>query len=178
MMGRVDGVRRVRVRRLMKGPPCQARALALTPPPPVMGKKSRRAKKWFGRGGHQRYAGRPVDLNTTTKESEARGFAATARDPDAFLLNEQAGMSTRALEETLRQRRIVSVAGRFKGGGAPGGSGAKIQGHRIKPSKMELTDETRPRAISAALANVKAAFDAIPPHQHWSDYGDVICAAM
>ena len=146
-----------------------------------MGKKSRRAKKWFGRGGHQRYAGRPVDvdlLNTTTRQSEARGFAATARDPDAFLLNEQAGTSTRAWEKTLRQRRIVSGAGRLKGGGAPGGSGATTQGHRIKPAKMELTDETRPRAISVALANVKAAFDAIPPHQHWSDYQPVILPAI
>ena len=38
-----------------------------------MGKKSLRAKKWFGRGGHQRYAGRPVDvdlLNTATRASE------------------------------------------------------------------------------------------------------------
>ena len=174
-----------------------------------MGKKSLRAKKWFGRGGHQRYAGRPVDadlLNTTTRASEA-----TTRDLNAILLNEQPDTFTRASDETLRQRRIVSEAGRLKGRAR-----AATQGHRIKPEDMEayrekvaarrkevdaevdaiaahrkillelpdaatieeLSDETRPRAIEVALANVKAAFDAIPPHQHWSDYEPGICGAI
>ena len=199
----------MRVRRLMKGP-CQAvLVLPVHKTHAQMGKKSLRAKKWFGRGGHQRYAGRPVDVdlqNTTTRASEV-----TTRDLNAILLNEQAGTFTRASEETLRQRRIVSGAGRLKGRAR-----AATQGHRIKPEDMEayrekvaarrkevdaevdaiaahrkillelpdaakieqLTDETRPRAIEVALANVKAAFDAIPPHQHWSDYEPGICGAI
>ena len=136
----------------------------------------------------------------------------------------EAGTFTRASEETLRQRRIVSAAGRFKGGGASSGSGSQahreaparlfdrvelkdMEAHReklvaelvkqkswtvggaglasnkelmdrLEATKIELTDETRPRAIEVALANVKAAFDAIPPHQHWSDYADGICGAI
>ena len=48
----------------------------------------------------------------------------------------------------------------------------------VAATTRELTDETRPRAIEVALANVKAAFDAIPPHQHWSDYQPVILPAI
>ena len=184
-----------------------------------MGKKSLRAKKWFGRGGHQRYAGRPVDadlLNTTTRASERVPdvtFEVTKRAPGRRKVVE-AGTFTRASEETLRQRRIVSAAGRFKGGGAPGGSGSKahreaparlfdrvelkdMEAHReklvaelvkqkswtvggaglasnkelmdrLEATKIELTDETRPRAISVALANARAAINAIPSHRESS----------
>ena len=48
------------------------------------------------------------------------GDHAPARTPSpSSSEDEKAGTFTRASEETLRQRRIVSVAGRFKGGGAP-----------------------------------------------------------
>ena len=120
----------------MKGP-CQAvLVLPVHKTHAQMGKKSLRAKKWFGRGGHQRYAGRPVDvdlLNTTT-----RAAAVNLRDSDAFLLNEQAGTSTRTSEEALRQRRIVRGAGRLKGRAR-----AATQGHRIKPEDMEAPREGR-----------------------------------
>ena len=193
-----------------------------------MGKKSLRAKKWFGRGGHQRYAGRPVDvdlLNTATRASERVPdvtFEVTKRVPGKKKVVE-AGTFTRASEETLRQRRIVSVAGRFKGGGASSGSGSQahreaparlfdrveledMEAHReklvaelvkqkswtvggaglasnkelmdrLEATKIELTDETRPRAISVALANARAAINAIPSHRESyhtpSSYDDI-----
>ena len=134
----------------------------------------------------------------------------------------EAGTFTRASEETLRQRRIVSVAGRFKGG-ASGGSGSQahreaparlfdrvelkdMEAHReklvaelakqkswtvggaalasnkelmdrLEATKIELTDETRPRAISVALANARAAINAIPSHRESyhtpSSYDDI-----
>ena len=126
----------------------------------------------------------------------------------------EAGTFTRASEETLRQRRIVSAAGRFKGGGASSGSGSQahreaparlfdrvelkdMEAHReklvaelvkqkswtvggaglasnkelmdrLEATKIELTDETRPRAISVALANARAAINAIPSHRESS----------
>ena len=131
-----------------------------------MGKKSLRAKKWFGRGGHQRYAGRPVDvdlLNTTTRASERVPdvtFEVTKRVPGKKKVVE-AGTFTRASEETLRQRRIVSVAGRFKGGSAPGGSGAKIEKGPPPPPPPASKPGQDPRAFSVALGVAKAAAKAV-----------------
>ena len=86
------------------------------------------------------------------------------------------GHQRKAVDEDTTTRAL-SLKALFGHAPAPGGSGAATQGHRIK-AKMELTDETRPRAISVALANVKAAFDAIPPHQNWLDYQPAILAAI
>jgi hypothetical protein len=121
--------------------------------PRSMGKKSRKPKKWFGRGGHQRYAGRPVDVDlVNTKERASQGSPlppSRGHEPDASG-NKKVGTFTRASEETMRQRRIVSVAGRFKGGSAPGGSGAATQ---------DLRDDER-EELEAKLEKVTAARDA------------------
>jgi hypothetical protein len=111
-----------------------------------------------GRGGAAP-AARPVDVdlvNTKERASEGSSFNASrmveeddftasrldhARDPDASG-DKEAGTFTRASEETMRQRRIVSVAGRFKA--------------RSKP--VEHAPD-----ISVVVAEAKAAAKALPP---------------
>ena len=140
---------RVRVRRLMKGalPSLCSCCPSTRRRHGSMGKKSLRAKKWFGRGGHQRYAGRPADADLASALAQAPARTPTPSSSE----DEQAGKLTRASEETLRQRRIVSGAGRFKGGGASGGSGTATQ---------DLRDDER-EELEAKLEKVTAARDAM-----------------
>ena len=55
------------------------------------------------------------------KYKKPQGDDETATEPEAALSpsDDETATFKRASEETLRQRRIVSVSGRFKGGGAP-----------------------------------------------------------
>ena len=64
----------------------------------------------------------------------------------------EAGTFTRASEETLRQRRIVSVAGRFKGGGASSGSGAATQD--LRDDEIEDLEAKLEKVTAARDANV------------------------
>ena len=142
-----------------------------------MGKKSRRPKGGR-RGGHQR---KPVDvdlLHTTTRAFASKVVKAGTFTPGG---SGAATQGHRIKPEDMEAYREKLAARREEVSAELDAVAAhrKILMDSLDAAKIEeLTDETRPRAISVALANVKAAFDAIPPHQHWSDYGPDICAAI
>jgi len=124
-----------------------------------MGKKSRRPKGGR-RGGYQR---RTVDDDLARAMALVPlGDHAPARTPSpSSSEDEKAGTFTRASEETLRQRRMVSVAGRFKGGGAPGGSGASTQDMEAHLEKLEAELERKVHERDAAAARHKELLDGL-----------------
>lgn len=155
---------RVRVRRLSKrGPLCQLSVLVALPLHTSMGKKSRRPKKWFGRGGHQRYAGRPSEFGQECgNEFETRvvrhyrellndrARAPPASGPEA---SEDEEEDEDADEEFSReQRRARKHPERF--------TRDQLEALNLLPSASER--------ISVAVAVAKAAAKTIPPNQYLS----------
>ena len=150
---------RVRVRRLSKrGPLCQLSVLVALPLHTSMGKKSRRPKKWFGRGGHQRYAGRPSEFGQECgNEFETRvvrhyrellndrARAPPASGPEA---SEDEEEDEDADEEFSREQRR-----------------ARKHPERFTRDQLEALNLLPPAAerISVALAVAKAAAKAVPP---------------
>ena len=148
----------------MKGP-CQASLSCVCslrcPAPQIpasMGKKSRRPKKWFGRGGHQRYAGRPSEFGQECgNEFETRvvrhyrellndrARAPPASGPEA---SEDEEEDEDADEEFSREQRR-----------------ARKHPERFTRDQLEALNLLPPAAerISVALAVAKAAAKAVPP---------------
>ena len=126
--------------------------------PASMGKKSRRSKKWFGRGGHQRYAGRPSEFGQECgNEFETRvvrhyrellndrARAPPASGPEA---SEDEEEDEDADEEFSREQRR-----------------ARKHPERFTRDQLEALNLLPPAAerISVALAVAKAAAKAVPP---------------